>query len=425
MESETRPLVPREEDNRKQIPLLLMMVMWSLGIVEWSVPLDEEEGSARRSFIGNSKWRRRFVFMLSISYQIGIVFVSFAGALWYLVCYFGKTDHLIRFLSVVLCYWPTVMSLPMFCLAAFARNNRKRHDDGLTSIAWTNVFNESSFVRQFSYLNVSKMKPLPKIGVVIFFYGFASSISCFIVLLYVDMYKSCESWISYIWMVGEVIALFYFATFSYFLYLKRIILEEEGRRTLSFVKSNKGNLEICIVSVKSFFCNYMQLRNMLLPWLCIVMFSSTFGLTVFLTWAYKDKTSASNIIVQVNTTTQIPDSNMAAYIGRFCDYACDGYDILMRENTYIVYSVILVGKFFMPAAVTFFVVRGLDVKHVWDRLNVKLHLMFSTHNLEFWKRLTKYVEKLHPDVTFSAFAGLVIPVLGLATGLLGSHHFKF
>ncbi|KAJ8025737.1 hypothetical protein HOLleu_33378 [Holothuria leucospilota] len=372
---------------------------------------------------GLSKWRRRLVFVLSIGFLLLCVLVAFTGILWYLFCYFGKKDHTIRFLSAGLCYWPAMMSVPFFGLTAFARNNFTKRSDVQTDIAWPKVFNESVFARQLTYLKTSKMTPLPKIWVFLFFHGFAFSVSCLIAILYVVMYKSCQSWISYVWMSAEIIALFYFALFSYFLYLQRIILEEEGRHTLSFIISKEGNIEVCIAPVKKFFCNYMQLRKVLLPWLCVVMFSSTFGLTAFLTWTYEN--NMESLKSSSNNNTEITPTDPPFYLGKLCTYSCNESQILAEHTTHLVYSSVLLGKLIMPAVLAFLVIEGLDVKHVWDRFSLKLLLMLNTDNLEFWKCITEYSEKLHPNVTFDTLVGFVIPVLGLASGLLEGHHLKF
>lgn len=267
------------------------------------------------------------------------------------------------------------------------------------------------------------MTPLPKIWVFLSFHGFAFAVSCLIAILYIVMYKSCLSWVSYVWMSAEIIALFYFALFSYFLYLQRIILEEEGKHTLSFITSKEGNIEVCMEPLKKFFCNYMQLRNVLLPWLCLVMFSSTFGLTAFFTWTYENNMETQKNSLHSNTT--VAPTEQTFYLGKLCTYSCNESHILAESTTHLVYSSVLLGKLIMPAVLTFLVIEGLDVKHVWDRFSMKLHLMFNTHNLEFWKCITEYSEKLHPNVTFDTLVGFVIPVLGLASGLLEGHHLNF
>ncbi|KAJ8025738.1 hypothetical protein HOLleu_33379 [Holothuria leucospilota] len=412
MEPQTTLLTTGSREKRK-LPMLLMLVMWSLGIIEWSQPSDDE-GSFHRPFIGNSKWRRRLVFTFTMLSFLVRGLITVLGATCYVICYFGKANHILGFISTLLCYWPPIIYAPVLCLIAIFRNMSRTHHDDDRSITCMKVLSESGFTRQISHFRASRITPLPKVGVFIIFHGLAFILS-FLIFLHYEK-KPCRTWLSLIWVAAEIISIFFFATFSYFVYLQRVILEEEGKQMIIFISKSKGELDICITKIQQFFCNYIQLRRLLLPWLCMILFSLTFGLTAFMMWTYKKSNPSNNthmVTTPVTTTAANPTFvDDFGIIDKLCPYSCDNSDQLGQ-------GAIFWGKVVMSFVLTFVVIQGLDLKYVWDNFTLKLDLMFSAKELKFWECLTNYVKELHPNVAFDTLFGFVIPVLAIAIGVLG------
>ncbi|KAJ8020882.1 hypothetical protein HOLleu_40592 [Holothuria leucospilota] len=412
---DTAPLTDNERVNSKRkVPFLLLVVMWSLGVIDWSPP--KNRGSHDifpRPLIGNLKLRRRPFFVFSAAFIFTMTFTSYFGAATYFMCFVGLKQHFLRFVIVIVCYWPSFISGTVFTLHALIKNNCRKSRRETKKTSWITLFQESTFLERLSYLENYKMFPVPKPFVFVFFHFCELLFSFVIVIIYIEVYNKCLTWLSYIWIAAQLIVLTHFANFCYFLYLQRIILEDEYEQTETFIEANRGNLEECTEAVTKFFCNYYQLRKLFLLWLSIIFFSITFGIAAYITWSYKKQDVAGFTVL----STQFPLHPQG--MKKACPYSCDDPKYLENQSHRLIFTILALGKLFTPAILSFNVTKGLDIKYMWNRLILRLHLMSKTGESDFWNPLIKYTEELHPKTTMDTKLRFIIPVLGLAFGFLG------
>ncbi|KAJ8020586.1 hypothetical protein HOLleu_40218 [Holothuria leucospilota] len=400
---------------RRKPPILLLAVIWSLGIISWTSPQYEGNPDIFSSpIVGNFRLRRKFVFVLYLLWIFIMAFTSYFGAITYFICFFGLKEHFLRFLFVVICYWSSLMSGIVFCLPALITNNFRKSNLYYKEISWISSLHESTFLKRLSYIETCRMFPVPKPMIFIFFHCCGLLVSSGILTIYIKVNNYCLTWFSYVWITSELIGLTYFANFCYVLYLQRVILEEEYQQTGRFIATNTRNLEDCTEKVKEFFYNYYNLRKIFLLWLSIIIFSVTFGGAAYITWSYKKPEIAFNSTVP---STQYPIHPRG--IQKACPYSCDDPKYLENQHLLFIYNVLGVVKLFVPVVLSFSVVRGLDIKYIWNRLILRFRLMSTTREVDFWNSLTKFTEKLHPKTTTDTKLKFIIPILGLAFGILG------
>lgn len=412
---------PAEKSDQLSGPLFSLLLL--LGVIEWSSPKDvpnnDEKERERVSLVGQSNVKRKLIFLISLSVQLFMTISSALSAMFYLYCYFGKMDHFLRFVAF-LCYWPSLISAQLICIVALLKRrfNRASREDEIT---WVTVFSESSCASQFPSLPPSRVLRLPKIGVfVCLFIPFPVFIVTARMAMFFNLNDDCRNWLQCAWTAFESIHVCFFAAVCYFLYLKRVILEESCKKTADYIKKHAGEMDLCLNKVRRLFKDYIQLRRLLLPWLTFVLFNATFGITVVVTWNYH------LIFPNGNQTTAMLTIETAEGKGdnphSICPYSCDQISFLEDKHyVYIIYNMLVACRHLMTAVLSFFVVGGMDLKYIWDRFRIKIYYKFTAKNFLFWKSLKKFVDSLHPQTTVANLLSFFIPMVGFATALLSKN----
>lgn len=420
--------VPDDDCEKKPVCGYLYLLLVLLGVTEWSAPSEGEKRKANAFEIGRSKFKRRVLFLLSFSVQLVMTLSAVISSVFYLYCYFGMMDHFLRFVAI-LCYWPSLVSSQLVCMVAVLKRRfeRPKKEDEIT---WAAVFSEAACGRQFLFLKTSRWCRLPKLWVFVFvFLPFPTLIVLARILLFVNLREDCRNFLQCVWTAFECIYVFIFASFCYFLYLKRVLLEDSCARTADYVRKHCGHFNACLVRVRLFFKDYAQLRRLLLPWLTFVLLNSTFGITVVVTWNYQlifpsNETTWHSQDVSGQSLSHMSETERE---GRaLCPYSCDKISFVRgKQQFYVIYNMLVVCRHLMTAFLSCFVVGGLDLKYIWDRFRLKFYFMCVQDGYEFWKKLKLVVDSLHPQPAIENFLALLLPMMGLATALLSGNQENF
>lgn len=311
--------------------------MWYLGLIEWCNPVTnyDEVCQDRLTIINRPTWQRRALFLTSMTFLLIMTLGSLFTATWYCVCYYGSLDHLLRFASFTLFYWPILMSSQVVCITAALKNYLKQPGNEI-KYTYANVFNEQWFARKWYNRSkcFGKKAPLYELGAFALFYLLAGVNSYFELKYFLSLDIDCRPWPKYVSLVFHIGGLFFFSTFCYFLFLQRSILGEESQHTAWYVREHCPNLEACIQKVGQLFSEYYQLRQLLLPWLNFILFSTTFGLTAFFTWKYQEATSRNATSIFEGGSYDFYQIewglNMKTNITQFCRVDCE-YDSLTKK----------------------------------------------------------------------------------------------
>ncbi|PIK46012.1 hypothetical protein BSL78_17102 [Apostichopus japonicus] len=272
----------------------LKALMWLHGVVTW--PLSTGTASAMFDDHDKKRWKERLTFFSSLISLVVLTFTSMVALLLYLYCYFGRIDHFLRFVSYQ-CYWPSLMSAQIICLAALIKNQVGKR----RNISWVKVFSVKCCARiMSSFTSKTGTIPLPKCSAFLILYLLVPTVhSALKLTFFITLETECQNFPEYLWLISEISVAYFFSMFCYFLYLNRINLERESEIASKFIQQHVGEFDECISTVTTFFREYYQLRKILVPWLNFVIFNSTFGLTVFFTWNF-------NEIVLPSSTTSVP-----------------------------------------------------------------------------------------------------------------------
>lgn len=402
METEKLISTNRGNDTRCQgrPSLWLLGVMWILGT------LGRHSSSPRTSTISGT--------LSTIIVPVTLTISSSASAVLYLICFFGRSDHFLRFLSF-LSYWISMLTPQLVCTVACLMNFKKSAcATHRVHIRWFRVFDGASFLEGLRCQNDYTVK----FGMLLVFLALALPAAVAKAVYFNEMEKSCRDWIEFTWLFCDILNVTFFALFCYFLYLRRISLEEKAISASEYINRNVGRLNNCIQESRELFREYQQLRTFILPWLNMAIFSSSFGLTVFVTWNYEDVADKS-----WNATT-----TASTFIDQFglqsiCTYTCDQESYMKQSRVFVPFNVLMFCRYMMIAASALIVVKGLDVMYVWERFKTRLFFSYSAEDRKFWKILMNFVKKLHPNTTADIIFSFLIPLLGLASGMLGGKHF--
>lgn len=311
------------------------------------------------------------------------------------------------------------MSAPAICMiAAIKRHFKRRHWlRRPVIITWCRVFDETSFRENLHNLKYRVQFLFPRASVFVFLYTFATSVSILETILFIKRPTECRSYALRLWFALQIVSIYFYCTFCYFVYLRRKLLEIECAITVDLVKKNIGHWGTCVPKVKNFFREYMQLRQFVFPWLNIIIFSGTFSLAFILTWRMEihDSIPATNI-----TISQSFQNNGSLPNDFFCLRSCTKEfekdaslsTIFMIQELCVILIVIV-----LPVIA----VGRLDLKYQWDRFKIKIYLNIDTTE-DSWKNLSKLIERLHPDISSESLATIAIPLFGIVAGGLGGHY---
>ncbi|XP_071811142.1 uncharacterized protein [Apostichopus japonicus] len=429
MEPITQPLINIQNqryDNRlhgnqhdQHLSVCLSIVMWILGVAEWKSPIIPTRGQRH----GLATFKRRLKCLSSVAFLLLVIISSVAAFAFYLFCYFGKSDHFLRFISNM-CFWPSLMSVQIICLAAIIHKLiRSRRE--LTSF---NLFDESSCTQKFSCFERPQIIPLSKLGFSICVFFFLPTLYASLkIAAFVNLRLECQYALEYLWLCSRVLSGFFFGVFCYFLYLHRVFMERQGDRAAEFIAEHTDDLDKCIEKTRAFFKEYHELRSLVLPWFSFILFTSSFGLTVFVTWNYEISQFESNGTAWHN----LPGPSGTSDVGMmeqknntyFCVYTCDQMDWVDETSVLVAYNILVVSRHLVIAVLPFFSVKGIDLNYVWNRYRMRVMFMYSAKEREFWKNLMTFIDQLHPNSNTDLIVTIVFPLVGFASGLLSGKHF--
>lgn len=179
---------------------------------------------------------------------------------------------------------------------------------------------------------------------------FLARLALFIVL----EVEGCNGPYDLAWTLNDMLNIYFYTLFCYFLYLQRVALEKEGHECFGYVQTNIGNLEKCRKKVREFFQNYKRLRHLLLPWIWVILFCSSCGMTAVFTWNY-------NSVNQSTVTTPEP----LPLKTKICSITCDKISFLIaEEEARIILNATILLRNIITAGFALSVLNGIDLKHV-------------------------------------------------------------
>ncbi|XP_071833102.1 uncharacterized protein [Apostichopus japonicus] len=395
----------------------LKALMWLHGVVTW--PLSTGTTSAMFDDHDKKRWKERLTFISSLISLVVLTFTSTVALILYLYCYFGRIDHFLRFVSHQ-CYWPSLMSAQIICLAALIKNQVGKR----RNISWVKVFSVKCCARiMSSFTSKTGTIPLPKCSAFLILYLLVPTVhSALKLTFFITLETECQNFPEYLWLISEISVAYFFSMFCYFLYLNRINLERESEIASKFIQQHVGEFDECISTVTTFFREYYQLRKILVPWLNFVIFNSTFGLTVFFTWNF-------NEIVLPSSTTSVPitDSYVTSHHSErgMCSYTCDREQFLHEDNTFVLYNLVVLWRNVMIAILPYYAANALDIKYVWTDFKMEVKFMYSGGERKFWKDLTNYMDTLHPNTTTDTIGCFIFPFSGFASAFLSGKQQNF
>ncbi|KAJ8020877.1 hypothetical protein HOLleu_40585 [Holothuria leucospilota] len=412
-------VLPDTQGLHRRVPPHLIIVMWCLGVFKSSQPFDygyqdNWKLSPVRGTEISKRRPNRVLTLSSTAVPFTLMTCSLSLAVLYLFCYFGRLDHYLRFVSFFICYWLTMVITQVIFTTASLKNLCKNSSSAYTDdIRWHNALNGTAFLRNLSVQINSHRGPWPNLFTFGFFIVFASFVALINIYFFTLLEEKCRNWTGYIWLVCDTLNLMFYGMSCYFLYLQRTSLQAIGKKVAVCVGENIVNFDYCTNQIKKFFREYLQLRKIILPWLRIIIFTSSFGLTVFFTWNYEENKYLSPSVLNDNQLN-------ATFI---CSYACDKASFLKERNVLLFYNVLVISRNLMIAILALTAVGGFDIAYIWERFNMRLHFLTTASEGEQWKRLINFVKKLHPSTHAAVIFSFVIPLLGFGSAFLSNKHF--
>lgn len=412
-ESQERTDLQKTPRSRRQLPVCMSAIMWNLGLIEFSKPTAESDSDSPVIAV-NGKWRRRLLSVTSRLYLMILVFAQLLCGFTYVIRFFGVANNFYHFASFLLTYWPLIVSVSLLCLLTSVRQwlHNKDHYDG--SSQWWTVLSESSVSRRFQPFVFSTFRP-PKSYYFIFFclVAFVNiSMQIVHVILATGYSKDKMVYVYHFFELATSIhSTWFFSIFCYYLFLQRIALEVHFDDLLWFVKTNAGDIVKCRPRLNACFKDYLRLRQLVRPWITLVICSTTFGLAVHIAWNYKALGTDDNggNYVTVSPLPHFPITNLTA---------------AKKSDFYFLNTLIFVDKLSV-LLLALLAVGGSDVNYIWRRYVFTLNVMRSSRHEKFWDKLSKSMKKFNLDTSSDTIIDLLLPVLLLALGILGISNFDF
>lgn len=377
-------------------------------------------------FVGNSRCWRNVSCLSSVSFLLLLTMASLSTVLINVACNIGEQHHTLQLVAVSVCYWPILILPQILCLVSAMSNLVKRskstHQDKQgNTISWKMLFREHQFHGQLQKLN-NPGDNQTSTRVLLLFLSLAVMVSAMRISFYLFMQENCKFWLDKVWIFLEVFGLMYTATFAYFLYLQRIFLEAKERYTTSFIEENVGDLENCTLKAKDLLKEYLQLRQIFRPYLNWLLFSSSFGLTSFFALNFVNEYEHST---EVTITASIPTALNDSW-PPFCTQYCTEADFEHNTVSHYFINLLSLGKICMGLFITIAVTKARDLKYVWNGFKMKLNFLYSTASRRdrvFWERLSQFLDQINPSSELDIIHTVIIPLVGLGTGLLSGKHF--
>ncbi|XP_071854798.1 uncharacterized protein [Apostichopus japonicus] len=417
MEEALPILTVQGRDPRKvTVTSLMVLVMWAFGVIRWDTPRPR---SLKLPFIGQSRWVRKVFCSLSAICNLVLTITHVLAAVLHLVCNTKYIHHSLRFVAIVLCYWPCLIAPRIVGTIASLSKLTNLPKDG-RNVTWLHVFDEIQFTRKLELLS-TRRGAIPKFKV-LFLFQSMSLIHTVVRILYFDSFqKLCNSWLSIGWLFLDALGMNYALLMGYYIYLQTVALHELRKITISFIKENIGKVDPCLEVVKNFFQDYLELRRLLLPMCSFIMFGTTFGTTVLITlnFATTENQSSSDFNNTMSNESITP-CNVVGVCSRYCtEVGCINDKITLYFTDAISFYRVLIG-----VVVVFAVTSFRDIRSVWNHFRLDLNLMHTHERKEFWIQLETYVDRLIPSHGSDMMTTMIFPLIGLASALLGGQHFN-
>lgn len=232
----------------------------------------------------------------------------------------------------------------------------------------------------------------------------------------------CLHWTEYICTISNVASLLFYSTFCYFMYLNRRALQIEGSNILNYVQRNVEAEEDCLAKVGKYFKRYLELRKILFPWINMITFSTTFGVTVFFTWD-PNNSHSSNVVGSSDGSDGIFGSwfHHSGICQVTCGNSSDHNDGSENMEHFIV---MVICEKVTVVTLALIAVGGMDVRYLWEDFQVKLNLVvYTSGKVGNLSNLRKFVNNLRVHSTSSSLATFVFPLFGIVCGILSEKHF--
>lgn len=79
----------------------------------------------------------------------------------------------------------------------------------------------------------------------------------------------------------------------------------------------------------------------------------------------------------------------------------------------------------MIVVLSYYSANGTDIKYLWNDFMMKLQFMHSCRERLFWKDFLPAVQQLHPQTTADVAFGVIVPLIGFASGFLSGKQDNF
>ncbi|XP_071833103.1 uncharacterized protein [Apostichopus japonicus] len=406
-------------EKRRVLPVFLVALMWSLGLIEWSQPeifrtREKVEKPYPFCTTVTGKWTRRILSVTSRLYLVTLSSVYFYCGYTYVVRFFGKNHNFYHFASFLITYWPLMISVQLISLMTsvcrWSHNNDYNQIDG----QWWTVFSESSIVRRFHSFEMSRF--IPPNCKALFLFSFCGLVNMSMVnvhfhLANVNSEKTRSAPHFYVEHIVSLLSTWYFSTFCYFLYLQRLAIEFRFENLIWFVKKHSNCLVTCQIKLNDCFKDYLSVRRLVRPWITLVISATTFGLAVHVAWNYKaigheDASGYSTVLPLAKNISMVTISPERKDDFYFLDTL-----IFTNKGSVLFLSLLAVG--------------GTDINHIWKRCAFTLNIIRSSKYEKCWKGMSKLIRHLNTDTAGGTILDILLPVLLLALGILGLQNFDF
>ncbi|XP_071825993.1 uncharacterized protein [Apostichopus japonicus] len=409
--------------------ILWTVLMWILGMIDWSPTSSDDRNDEGQTIHIESRIEqfhatktRRILCTTSLLFHVIIILGSISIIAGRTFCYFENHVHLMVTTSYLL-YWPLTMSTSVICLAGAVKRNFKRYEWFQTTgvITWCRVLDESTFSNKIHVLQYRIQSLTPRVCAFIFFLSLATTTSIIEINGYSRYREECHTISLLISLILHVTNMFLYSTFCFMMFIQRKLLEIELNSAIEFIHNNFRDGQRAMNKVKSFFRQYMQLRQLMFPWLNIIVFTNAFSMTLFVTW--KLQVSLTNPSASIVTSQPAISASVGfrSHVHNvFCNQTCmRDSDISDYWSSYFMFQVICEKT--MMIVIAIIAVGGLDLKYQWDRFKMKMYLAINVED-EAWKRISDLVERMHPDIASDIIASFLIPLLGVVAGVIGGRY---
>lgn len=363
----------------------------------------------------HSSFSRRILSVLSALFILSVSLGSVAILVWSFVYYHENETPLWYAISFLIFYWPIISSAPIVCIVATIKRQFKTPDWGQKYvITWCRIFEEDGLEQQLDTGSYRSVGSTARTLVLIFFYLFVALNGLLESLWYIHKQNQCKSLALLLYLISHIVNMIFYSNFCYFLYLKRKNLEDDCQVALEYIEQNFEDPTKCVLKVKNFFREYMQLRKFVFPWLTTIVFCYAFGVTFYITWRFSLESSTINA-----TTINLPQT-LHDDIGNISrPTSCAAQD--QQRYLTVFFSTLVMSERLLMVLLPVMAVGRLDLKYEWDQFKMKMYLRISPEE-RFWKRISELAENLHMDCSFDYITTFLIPLIGLVAGFISGYY---